>query len=68
MAKVKQTHPDEHDKVVLIAPLKEMHAPSPGGYYGLMITDVYGKTHYFNHDGSYDGWSTEIRYESPCRG
>ena len=27
--------------------------------YGLKIKDSSGKIHYFNNDGTYDGWSME---------
>jgi len=30
--------------------------------YGLVFTDNSGKTHYFEKDGSYDGWSRECNY------
>jgi len=30
--------------------------------YALVFTDNSGKTHYFEKDGSYDGWSRECNY------
>lgn len=32
----------------------------PSGQYLLVIKDANNIYHYFNHDGSYDGWSKEI--------
>lgn len=28
--------------------------------YGLIIKDSSGKTHYFDKDGSYDGWGRKV--------
>ena len=30
--------------------------------YGLIITDNSGVTHYFDWDGTYDGWSRNVEY------
>lgn len=46
------------EKIELILPLVKWEI---GGSYGLKIEDSSGKTYYFNHDGSSDGFSRETR-------
>jgi len=42
-------------EIVIFLPIKIIKSK----YYHLVIEDNSGKRHYFNKDGSYDGWSRE---------
>jgi len=44
-------------QVTLTMPLLSFTTKSKSGVYGLIITDATGRTHYWEKDGSYDGWS-----------
>lgn len=43
------------NEIRIFAPIKIKKS----NVYGLVFTDSSGKTHYFNEDGSYDGWSRD---------
>lgn len=45
-------------KINLALPLASFSTTSEN--YGLILTDADGVTHYFNEDGTYDGWSREL--------
>lgn len=45
------------EKVELTLPILEWKIDSEN--YGLIIKDSEGKYHYFNKDGTYDGWSKD---------
>ena len=47
------------EKIEIQPPLQEWKGSIN---YGLIILDASGKYHYFNHDGSYDGWRISCNY------
>lgn len=53
MTNVKHTS----QEIKLQLPISSWSMDSP--YYELIIKDDSGTTHYFNKDGSYDGWSKD---------
>ena len=46
------------DRIEIFLPIKIKKS----SIYALVFTDNSGKTHYFEADGSYDGWSRETNY------
>ena len=48
------------EDVIISPPIKIVESER----YKLVIQDSNGRTHYFNFDGSYDGWSDEVNF---CR-
>ena len=47
-------------EITIFLPIKFIKSKS--GAYGLIFEDNSGKTHYFNKDGTYDGWSRKCKY------
>ena len=45
-------------EIVIFLPIKVKKSE----VYDLVFTDNSGKTHYFEKDGSYDGWSRNCNY------
>lgn len=46
--------PKPQAEIIITAPIEVV--PSKTGTYGLIIRDFFGMEHYFNKDGTYDGW------------
>ena len=49
---------DDIEKVEIQVPILEIKTNTKAGYW-LIIKDSSGKFHYFDKDGTYDGWSME---------
>jgi len=52
------------ESITIVAPIKEFNADT--GNYGLIITDALGVEHYFDYDGTYDGWSKDCNPDGSC--
>lgn len=50
--------PKPQAEVTITAPIEVI--PSKSGIYGLIIRDFFGVEHYFNKDGTYDGWAKRV--------
>ena len=55
--------PKPQATITITAPIEVV--PSKTGTYGLIIRDFFGKEHYFNKDGTYDGWGKEVPNTEP---
>ena len=50
------------DEITIYLPIKIEKSK----FYFLVFTDRTGMTHYFNEDGSYDGWSRNCDRNGEC--
>ena len=45
----------------LYTPITVLGTSMEPGDYSLIIEDGFGHTHYFNEDGTYDGWEAPVK-------
>ncbi len=52
------------EKVTIQTPIKSYKTDT--GNYGLIIQDALNVYHYFDYDGTYDGWSVDTNPDGSC--
>ena len=45
----------------LYTPIKVISTSNSSEEYALVLEDGFGHTHYFNEDGTYDGWEAPVK-------